>query len=85
MSDDEAVPEGKRDVTKEKTYKRNIVREARVTGAGYVPPYTGVQVPQKTKLENLICNSYLIRPNSYINQISRRNWLAHQSFHLFTH
>lgn len=53
-SDDEPVPKRKRGVTKEKTYKRNIIREARVTGAGYVS-YSGVQVPPKTKPENLIC------------------------------
>lgn len=47
-SDEEPTPKRKRGVVREETYKRNVVRNARAKGEGYVA-YSGKQVPPKTK------------------------------------
>lgn len=53
-SDEESAPKRRRGVSNTETYKRNTVRNARVTGQGYVS-YSGKEVQSKVKPETLSC------------------------------
>lgn len=46
-SEEETIPKRRRGISHESTYKRNVIRTARVKGESYVT-YTGKQVPKKS-------------------------------------
>lgn len=53
-SDEPSQPKRKRGTTNPDSYKRNIIREARIKGKGYVS-YKGKKVESKVFPENVIC------------------------------
>lgn len=53
-SDQEISSKRRQDVSNKERYKRNVVRESRVQGRGYVS-YSGKDVAEKTKPNTLLC------------------------------